>query len=85
LHLKPQSSSAASTVADLLPPVADALWLLILGYLGAAVYLNQVGLQFLKRPLLENCAPGLTPFSRLRWQWIGNRGGARSLRAADDP
>src|SRR6266404_3337229 len=49
-----------------------AFWLLILVLIGAAVYVNQVGLpNFVKRPLLEKLrARGLDlQFSRLRWRW----------------
>src|SRR6266446_8759117 len=49
-----------------------AFWLLILVLIGAAVYVNQVGLpNFVKRPLLEKLrAKGLDlQFSRLRWRW----------------
>ena len=49
-----------------------AFWLLILVLIGAAVYVNQVGLpNFVKRPLLEKLrAQGLDlQFSRLRWRW----------------
>ena len=51
-----------------------AIWLLILGFLGCLIYVNQIGLPgFIKRPLLQKLRErGVDlQFSRLRLRWEG--------------
>src|ERR1043165_4024863 len=48
------------------------VWCLVLGLLGAVLYMNQIGLPgIIKKPLLEKLrARGLDlEFTRLRWSW----------------
>ncbi|HSU53532.1 MAG TPA: AsmA-like C-terminal region-containing protein [Candidatus Dormibacteraeota bacterium] len=64
------------------------IWLLVLAVLGAAIYVNQIGLPgFVKKPLLEKLrARGIElQFSRLRLSWYGGIVAENVRFGADEP